>query len=92
MKMLRRVLIVLGVVLALLLAVPALVSLDTWRPQVEQALASRLGTKVVIGRLALSGLPYPRVMADTIAVGDNGELQARELVLAPDWLSLFSAT
>lgn len=92
MKMLRRVLIVLGVVLALLLAVPALVSLDTWRPQVEQALASRLGTQVVIGRLALSGLPYPRITADTIAIGDQGELQARELVLAPEWLSLFGAT
>lgn len=92
MKLRRYALIALALAVVILAAVPALVPLDNWRPQVEQALASRLGTKVVIGRLALSGLPYPRVMADTIAVGDNGELQARELVLAPDWLSLFSAT
>ena len=64
------VLIVLGVVVVIIIAVPFLVNADSFRPTIQSQLQSSLGRQVTIGGLSLS-LLAGGVTADNIAISDD---------------------
>ena len=62
--------IVVGVVLLLLIALPFLIDVNSFRPKIEAELSSALGRKVTVGNLSLS-LLSGTVKADDIAIADD---------------------
>ncbi len=64
------VLIVLGVLVVIIIAVPFLVNVDSFRPTIQTQLQSSLGRQVTIGRLSLS-LLAGGVTAGDIAISDD---------------------
>ena len=64
------VLIVLGVLVVIIIAVPFLVNADSFRPTIQSQLQSSLGRQVTIGSLSLS-LLAGGVRADNIAISDD---------------------
>jgi len=70
MRALRIGLAVGGVLAVLLLVVPFLISVDRFRPMLEQRASAALGRQVSIGRLRLSPLRQS-LSADTLAIADD---------------------
>lgn len=69
-RLLLAVLIVVGVLVVVIIAVPFLVNADSFRPTIQSQLQSSLGRQVVIGGLSLS-LLAGGVTADDIAISDD---------------------
>jgi AsmA protein len=75
------VLIVLGVLVVIIVAVPFLVNADSFRPTIQSQLQSSLGRQVTIGSLSLS-LLAGGVTADNIAVSDDPTFNKRPFLKA----------
>lgn len=69
-RLLLAVLIILGVVVVVIIAVPFLVDANSFRPTIESQLQSSLGRQVAIGGLRLS-LLAGGVTADDITISDD---------------------
>jgi AsmA protein len=69
-RLLLAVLIVLGVLVVVIIAVPFLVNANAFRPTIQSQLQSSLGRQVTIGGLSLS-LLSGGVTADNIAISDD---------------------
>lgn len=91
MKWFKRLFLVFAVLVALLAVVPLFVSLDDYRPRVEQLLSEKLKEPVSIKRLRLAGLPLPHVVVDGIDIGKS-DLKVGRIAVTPDLLSLLSDT
>jgi len=66
----KVVLIVLGVVVLIIIAIPLLVNVDSFRPTIQSQLQTSLGRQTTIGKLSLS-LLAGGVTADDIAISDD---------------------
>jgi len=92
-KRIKSAVILSGVIFAAILALPSLVDINRFRPQLESSLASSLGREVHVGHLKLS-LLAGGARVDQISVADdpafrNGEfLQAKSLGVGVSFLSL----
>ncbi|MBO0912231.1 MAG: AsmA family protein [Acidobacteria bacterium] len=62
--------IVIAVLIVLLIALPFLINVNMFRPQIESQLSNALGRKVTVGNLSLSPLRRS-VEADNIAIADD---------------------
>jgi uncharacterized protein involved in outer membrane biogenesis len=82
----------LGAVLALAvaIAVPFLVPVERFIPDLERLASQKLGQPVSVEDLRLYLLPFPRVVASRISIGKRDQVMIGELELQPDLLSLLS--
>lgn len=87
MKWLKRILIVLVLLLVAALALPLFVTLDSYRPQIEQAASDRLGEPVKVAAIGLALLPLPHVTVEGIAVGKDARLD--KVTVTPELASLW---
>jgi hypothetical protein len=78
-----------GVLLALALAVPFLVPLSAYIPDVTRAAEQRLGQPVTLQNIRLHLLPTPRIALYSIKVGRGAPLAIDELRVVPALTSLF---
>ncbi len=94
MKWVKRLGIVTAALLAALVALPLLISVDDYRPRIEQEISVRLKEPVTITRLRAFVLPAPHVTAEGIVIGKDGDIKAKvmKLAIAPDVWSLLGET
>jgi hypothetical protein len=78
-----------SVLLTLALAVPYLVPMDNYIPEVTDAAARRIGQPVTLQDMRLHILPTPRVALYGIKVGRGAPLAIDELRVVPELTSLF---
>jgi len=89
MKWLKRLLIILGVLLAAALAVPFFIPLSAYIPEIEKLASERLHEPVKIHSLHIWLLPTPHVALSGIAVGKTKEIKIGKISIRPDMGSLF---
>ena len=92
MKWVKRIGIALGLLIALLAALPFVVSIEDYRPRIEQELSARLKEPVTLARLRAHALPAPHASAEGISIGKNGDVKVAKLTIAPDLWSLVGET
>lgn len=87
-KVLRRALGSLAVAAAAAIAVPFLVPVERFIPELTLVLSEKLGQPVTLEDLRLHLVPTPRVVARHITVGRRAQLMIGELEIEPDLGSL----
>ena len=91
MKWIKRLSIVVFILIVLLAIVPFFVSLDDYRPQIEQLISEKLQEPVQLKSLRLVGLPLPHVIVDGIEIG-KADIKVESVSVTPDLLSLLGST
>ena len=89
MKWLKRLLIILGVLLAVAVAVPFFIPLSTYIPEIEKLASEKLHEPVTVQSLHLWLLPTPHVALSGIAVGKAKDIKIGKISVSPDLGSLF---
>src|SRR4051812_44503942 len=89
-RALRRTLFSVAVAVALAVAVPFLVPITPFIPELTHFASQKLGQPVTMEDLRLHLLPTPRIVGHRITVGRKGQLMIGELEIEPDLLSLLS--
>jgi hypothetical protein len=89
MKSRKRILLGTGIAIALLVAVPFVVPLGGFIPEIERLATEQLHDPVRISSLRLHILPLPHLTIGGIEVGAKPYLQVRKVVVTPKLLSLF---
>ena len=92
MKWLKRILIALVLLLIVAAALPFLVPLGSYLPQIEKQATAALGQPVQIKSIRLLALPLPHVTLSGITVGKGADLKLDEVRVTPDLLSLLGPT
>jgi hypothetical protein len=92
MKWFKRLILAFAVLIALLAALPLLVSLDDYRPQLEKMVSEKLKEPVSFKKLRLIGLPLPHVTVEGVDVGKTNDLTIGAVSVTPDLLSLLTST
>ena len=92
MKWTKRVAIVIGVLLAILLTVPFFISLDDYIPQIEKEVSMRLNDTVSIKKIRFSALPLPHITVDGITIGETEDVRLGKVTVTPDLLSLLTSS
>lgn len=90
MKWLKRVAIVMGLLLVILVAVPFFLTLNDYIPRIEKEASAKLGEPVKIKTLSAAALPLPHLTIEGITVGKPGEFAVGKVRVTPDLRSLFS--
>jgi uncharacterized protein involved in outer membrane biogenesis len=85
---LRRTLIGIAVATAIAIAVPFVVPVSHFIPELSRVASEKLGQPVTIEDLRLHLLPTPRIVAQRISVGKKAKLMIGELEIEPDLLAL----
>lgn len=88
----KRVLLGVGLLVAVLLVLPWLIPMSKYIAQAEQLASAQLGVPVTIGGLRIALLPSPRLVVERIAVGQDQLLSAERVVVVPALSSVFSAS
>jgi AsmA protein len=81
MKILKIVGIVVAILLVILIALPFLINVNSFRPKIESELSTALGRQVTVGNLSLS-LLSGSVQADNIAIADDPKFAKTPFVTA----------
>ena len=92
MKWAKRAGLGIALLLVLLAALPLVISVDDYRPHIEQEIAARLKEPVTIVHLRAFVLPTPHFTADGIVIGKTGDVKVAKLMIAPDLWSLLGET
>ncbi|HXF65593.1 MAG TPA: AsmA-like C-terminal region-containing protein [Burkholderiales bacterium] len=92
MKWLKWTILVIGVLVLILAALPFFISLDDFIPEIEKQAAERLKEPVKIGSLRAAALPLPHLTVDGITVGKTGDIQVGRVTVTPDLWSLLGPT
>ena len=92
MKWLKWAGMVVGVIILILAAIPFLVSLDDYIPDIEREISARIREPVKIGSLRAAGLPLPHVTVSGITVGKTEDIKVGKVTVTPDLWSLLDAT
>ncbi len=90
MKRLKWLGAILGVIVLILAAIPFLVSLDGYIPEIERQISAKLGAPVKIDSLRLLVLPLPHLSIEGISVGEKPFLEVQKVQVTPRLTSLFS--
>jgi hypothetical protein len=88
-RVLRWGVLGIAVLIAIAIAVPFLVPVSHFIPELERLAAEKLGRPVSVDDLVLHLFPAPRVVATGISVG-NGQVTIGELEIVPDLMSVVS--
>ena len=88
MKWFKRILLAFILLLACAVALPFLVPLDRYIPQIEKQASAAIRHPVSIKHVRLVALPLPHVTLTGIAVGRRGNFELGSLRVTPDLLSL----
>jgi uncharacterized protein YhdP len=91
MKWLKRILIALTLLLAVVIALPFFISLDHYIPQIEKELSARLNEPVSIKNVRFAAFPLPHLTVDGIAVGRTDDIKLARVTVTPDLLSLMTS-
>jgi uncharacterized protein involved in outer membrane biogenesis len=91
MKWLKRSAIALGILLAILAALPFFISLNDYIPAIEREVSARLKEPVTIRSLRAAVLPVPHLTVDGIAVGKTGDVKVGSVTVTPDVFSLLGS-
>src|SRR6185295_1054398 len=89
MKSSRRMLLVGGIAAIALVAIPFLLPLGMFIPEIERVASAQLKSPVKVESLRLFFLPIPLLTLAGIVVGTKPFLQVREVIVKPRLLSLF---
>jgi hypothetical protein len=89
-RALRWTLIGVAVLVAIAIAVPFLVPVAHFIPELTRIASEKLGQPVAIEDLRLHLLPTPRVIAHRISVGRKEQVMIGELEIEPDLMSFVS--
>ena len=81
MKILKIVGIVVAILLVILIALPFLINVNSFRPKIESELSTALGRQVTVGNLSLS-LLSGSVQADNIAIADDPKFSKSPFITA----------
>lgn len=92
MKWPKYVLIAIALLIALAIALPQFISLDDYRPRIEQEASTRIKQPVTITSIKFAALPLPHVTVSGITVGKDGDFAVGSVKLIPDLLSLLQTT
>jgi uncharacterized protein involved in outer membrane biogenesis len=92
MKWAKRIAIAAGLLLAIVAVLPFVISIDNYRPRIEQEISARLKEPVTINRLRAFVLPVPHATAEGIVVGKSGDIKVTKLAIAPEVWSLLGET
>ncbi len=87
MKWLKRLGIVVFVLVLLMGAVPFFLSVEDYRPQIEQLLSERIKEPVRLKSLRLAGLPLPHLIIEGVEIG-KADVKVGRIKVTPDLLSL----
>jgi AsmA protein len=77
----RIVAVVLAIFVVVLIALPFLIDVNRFRPEIEAKLSSALGREVTVGKLGLS-LLSGSVRADNIAIADDPKFETQPFITA----------
>ena len=77
---------------ALLARCRLLISLDDYRPQIEQEVSDNAQGAGHTEKTAAVGLPLPHVVVEGIEIGRAGDLKVGTITVTPDLLSLLTET
>ncbi len=88
MKWVTRAAIVLGGLLALIVALPFFISLTEYIPQIEKEASAKLKEPVTIKSIRLAPLPLPHLAIDGVTVGKSEDLKLGKVTVTPDLFSL----
>ncbi len=88
MTWLKRILIAIGLLLAIALAVPFFITFNDYIPRIEKAISTELKESVSIKSIKFTSLPRPYLTVDGITVGTNEDIILSKVVLIPDIFSL----
>jgi AsmA protein len=80
-KILKWIAIVIAVLIVIALALPFLINVNSFRPQIESNLTDALGRKVTVGNLKLSILSGS-LGADDIAIADDPSFASNPFIRA----------
>ena len=86
----NRILLGAGIAFTALLAVPLLLPLGLFIPEMELIASEQLKAPVKVESLRLYLLPLPHLTVVGITVGKKPFLEVRKVVIKPRWTSLFS--
>ena len=92
MKWLKRIGIVLGVIILILVGIPFFISLNDYIPQIEKEVSARLKEPVTIKSLRAAALPLPHLTVDGITIGKTEDIKVGKVTVTPDLLSLLGST
>ncbi|HSI37502.1 MAG TPA: AsmA family protein [Methylotenera sp.] len=92
MKKNKKILIVLGLLISVLILLPFLIPVQTYLQEAEKVASEKLGVPVTIGGGHLAFLPSPRIVLKDISVGEHQEAQFGRVVAIPTISTLFSDT
>lgn len=87
MKWFKRLVVLFALLVAVLGIAPFFVSVDDYRPQIEQLLSERIREPVRLKSLRLAGLPLPHLVIEGIEVG-KADVRVGRIAVTPDLLSL----
>jgi len=90
LKNLKRILIAVFALLAVLVVLPFLIPMGTYIVQVERLASNVLGLPVKVGSLRAALLPTPRLHVGDVVVGDNEDFTVENVTVVPAVFSLFS--
>lgn len=92
MKKYKKILIISGLVISVLIILPFLIPVQTYLKEAEKIASEKLGVPVTIGNGHLAFLPSPRIVLNDIFVGKAQEAQFGRVVVIPTLSTLFSDT
>jgi uncharacterized protein involved in outer membrane biogenesis len=92
MAWLKRILIVIGLLLAIAMAVPYFISLNDYIPRIEKAISTELKEQVSIKSIKFTTLPRPNITVNGITIGTNEDIILKKVVLIPDIFSLLQSS
>lgn len=92
MKKNKKILIVFGLLISVLILLPFLIPVQTYLREAEKVASEKLGVPVAIGGGHLSFLPSPRIVLKDISVGEHQEAQFGRVVAIPTISTLLSDT
>jgi hypothetical protein len=86
----RRIAVAVGGLLGIAFAIPFLVPVSGFIPEITRVASAKLGQPVMLADLSLHLLPTPRIVAEGIRIGKFSEVQIEELEIVPEILSFVS--
>ena len=83
-RALKIIAIVVAVLIVVIVALPFVINVNSFRPRIESELTTALGRKVTVGNLSLS-IFSGSLGADDIAIADDPAASAAGEVVPSDW-------
>jgi uncharacterized protein involved in outer membrane biogenesis len=87
MKWFKRLVVLFALLVAVLGIAPFFISVDDYRPQIEQLLSERIREPVRLKSLRLAGLPLPHLVIEGVEIG-KADVKVGRIAVTPDLLSL----